>query len=184
MSSTPRGAMLLVLAGWILLACDRNLEPFDPAEEPRPPDLAKLFPPGAEQAAAQTPGQAPAMPERGAPPVSTEAEPVRGTLRVAPELADRVPSGGILFLIARSGEAGPPLAVKRIPDPRFPLDFELGPDDRMIQQIPFAGPLRLTARVDADGNASTRQPGDLVGVRVEPVEPGATGVEILLDEVL
>jgi hypothetical protein len=109
---------------------------------------------------------------------------VRGTLRLAPELEGRVPSGAILFLIARSTEAGPPLAVQRIPEPRFPLDFEIGPKDRMIQQLPFAGPLRLTARVDGDGNATTREPGDLVGASSEEVEPGDSGIVITIDQAL
>jgi hypothetical protein len=172
---------------WILLlvaACDRNFEPFDPAEEPRPPDLAKIFPPGADRAAEQSPAGAPAMPLRGAPPVGEAAASVRGTLRLAPELEGRVPSGAILFLIARSTEAGPPLAVQRIPEPRFPLDFEIGPNDRMIQQLPFAGPLRLTARVDGDGNATSREPGDLVGESSEEVEPGDSGIVITIDQSL
>ena len=50
--------------------------------------------------------------------------------------------------------------------PSFPLDFSLGPEDRMIQAMPFAGPLGLSARIDADGNATSREPGDLQGPRV------------------
>jgi hypothetical protein len=168
----------------LALACDRNVEPFDPAEEPRPPDLAKIFPPGADRAAEQSSPGALAVPERGAPPVEAAAAPVRGTLRLAHELEGRVPSGAVLFLIARSAEAGPPLAVKRIPEPRFPLDFEIGPDDRMIQQLPFVGPLRLTARVDGDGNATSREPGDLVGGSSAEVEPGDSGIVITIDQAL
>ncbi len=48
----------------------------------------------------------------------------------------------------------------------------------------FVGPLLLTARVDADGNASSREPGDLTGAAAAPVEPGATGVTIRIDEKL
>lgn len=174
------------VAAWLLLlalACDRNLEPFDPAEEPRPPDLAKLFPAGADRAAEQSPAGMPGLPERGAPPVGAGAA-VRGTLRLAPALEGRVPSGAVLFLIARNAQAGPPLAVQRIPAPRFPLEFEIGPDDRMIQQLPFAGPLRLTARVDGDGNATSREPGDLTGTSAEEVQPGDSGVVITIDQEL
>ena len=74
--------------------------------------------------------------------------------------------------------------MKRIPDRNFPLDFELGPDDRMIQDMPFAGPFQLTARVDADGNAATRRPGDLQGTAEGTHSPGASDVTILIDEVL
>ena len=73
---------------------------------------------------------------------------------------------------------------RRIPDPGFPLDFEIGPDDRMIAALPFAGPFQLTARVDADGNAMTRNPGDLQGEAEGSFAPGAQDIEIVIDEVL
>ena len=175
--------VLLALAG-----CDRNLEPFDPDEKPREPDLSKIFPEGAESAEPQRPSLPPAPGEvRGAPPLASEAAaetsdaPITGTVALAPELAGKTPAGAVLFIIARSG-AGPPLAVKRVSDPRFPLPFAIGPDDRMIQTMPFAGPLALSARIDSDGNATSRSPGDVMGAaRGGPVAPGATGVAIVLD---
>lgn len=178
----PLGALLLVLA--LGSACDRNMEPFDASEEPSQPDLARIFPPGADRAAEQSAGAPEAAPERGAQPVTAEALPVSGTLTLAPELEGAVASGAILFLIARGAATGPPLAVQRIPEPSFPLDFEIGPADRMIQQMPFAGPLTITARVDGDGSATTREPGDLVGATSEQVQPGDSGVIITIDETL
>ena len=107
--------------------------------------------------------------------------PITGTVALAPELAGRTPADAVLFIIARRG-AGPPLAVKRVAQPKFPLDYSIGPDDRMIESMPFAGPIELTARIDGDGNATSRSPGDVMGTaRTGPVEPGATGVAILLD---
>jgi hypothetical protein len=90
----------------------------------------------------------------------------------------------VLFLIARTSDAGPPVAVKRVPDPSFPLDFEIGPGDRMMEGIPFTGPFQLTARVDADRNAATRNPGDLQGASPARIPPGATDVELVIDTVL
>lgn len=184
MSHAVAGLLHLALASSLLIACDRNLEPFDPAEEPRPPDLTRLFPGPADRAPERPPDGMPGLPGRGAPPVGADAAPVRGTLRLAPELEGRVPSGAVLFLIARGAGAGPPLAVKRIPDPRLPLEFEIGPEDRMIQQLPFAGPLSISARLDGDGNASTREPGDLLGESSGEVEPGDSGVVVIIDQAL
>lgn len=189
--TTLCGALLLGISGGGLLGCDRNIEPFVPGEMPAQPDLRKIFPPGAEQAQKE---MAPAAePGRGAPPMAPAAPseaaadagaPVRGRITLAPAVASRAARNGILFIVARRGGAGPPLAVKRIEAPQFPLDFEIGPDDRMIQAMPFSGPLELTARLDGDGNASTRSPGDLQGAAAGPVDPGAGGVEIVLGEVL
>lgn len=174
------------LALLALAACNRNLEPYDPAEQPREPDLSRIFPAGAEgpAAAQDAPTEMPPPPGTDAEPapLAASGEPIRGTLRLAPELASSQPPGAVLFLIARGEAPGPPLAVKRIEAPSFPLDFEIGPDDRMLEALPFAGPLRLTARLDADGNATSRSPGDLQGSARSAVSPGASGVELVLDE--
>lgn len=54
----------------------------------------------------------------------------------------------------------------------------------MIEAMPFTGPFKLTVRIDADHNAMTRNPGDLQGEAEGRYEPGAEGIELLIDEVL
>jgi hypothetical protein len=177
---------LLVLAiAWVAVAgCNRNMEPYVPGEEPQQPDLSKIFPAGAERTA--TAGMPGAGPRRatGAAPDDGSGDPIRGRIEISEELSGRLPTGAVLFVIARPGEAGPPMAVKRIVSPRFPLDFEIGPGDRMTETIPFVGSLQLTAWVDADGNATTHEPGDLRGRIPEAVSPGARGVALTIDEIL
>jgi hypothetical protein len=98
-----------ILALVALLGCHRNVEPFVPGEEPRQPDLSKIFLAGAEQEGRRTgPVELPAAPgagPRGADPWA-DAEPIRGVVAVADELADRVPEGAVLFLMARVGPKG------------------------------------------------------------------------------
>jgi cytochrome c-type biogenesis protein CcmH len=182
---------VLILCLGACTACDRKLEPYDPDEKPTPPDLSRIFPAGAERAQQAEPQGPPAMPSppraaapMGAGTVAASGAPVTGTVEIVEELRDRVPREGVLFVIARGEGGGPPLAVKRIIDPEFPLESEIGPSDRMMEQMPFVGPLRLTARLDGDGNATTRSPGDLQGSAAAPVEPGAGGVRIRIDEAL
>lgn len=75
------------------------------------------------------------------------------------EGADPPPSG-VLFVTLRGDAGGPPAAVRRVADPTFPLEVTLGAGDSMLgRPLPESG--TLTARFDVDGNASTRQPGDL-----------------------
>ncbi len=174
----------LLLAGALASpGCDRNVEPFDPNETVEQPDLSRIFPEGAERSGdadtlrGAVPAEAPPAPPRGGPPL-------RGTIRISDELAARVPDRAVLFLIARTGATGPPTAVRRIATPRFPLEFALGPEDRMIAAMPFEGPFQLSARVDVDGDATTRNPGDLQGEAEGAFAPGATDIEIVIDEVL
>ena len=181
----PRSGLALGIAVALALGCDRKIEPFVPGEKPEAPDLSRIFPEGAEKAAKQEAKPGP-MRREGAAPVATASseESISGTVSIAPALAGRVPPGAVLFVIARTADTGPPLAVKRIADPKLPLSFSIGPDDRMIKALPFAGPIKLSARVDSDGNAMTRLPGDLAGAAPEPHQPGDSGVAVVIDQVL
>lgn len=189
----PLHAVFVLALCLALPGCDRGVEPYDPDEQVEQPDLARIFPEGAQRVAERERGEAgapmaggppSAAGGRGAPPVAADVAPIEGTLVLDPELEGRVPPGAVLFLVARKPEGGPPVAVQRIPQPRFPLPFRIGPEDRMIQAIPFEGPLLISARVDSDGNATSRQPGDLQGTAPNPVNPGATALTIQIDEQL
>jgi cytochrome c-type biogenesis protein CcmH len=171
--------LLLFLVG----GCHRNVEPFDPDEPVVAPDLSAIFPEGVERSTGARADARAVMPMGGRREAAATGPTLTGQVLLAPELIGRVPEGAVLFLIARSSDADRPVAVKRIPAPQFPLAFELGPDDRMPHAMPFIGPFQLTARVDADGEAAT-QAGDLQGVAPGAHSPGATGVTILIDEIL
>lgn len=91
-----------------------------------------------------------------------------GTYRVHIELAPGVAqprgvdgNGTTLFVALRGDAPGPPAAVKRISNPSFPLELSLSADDSMMgQPLPEKG--NLSIHLDGDGNASTREAGDLV----------------------
>ena len=89
----------------------------------------------------------------------------------------------VLYIIARpaGAQGGPPLAVKRIVAPAFPVSFSLGPGDVMIQGTTFEGSMNLTARLDRDGDPLTREPGEPAGAYDgNPVAPGARNVVVKL----
>ena len=85
-------------------------------------------------------------------------------VRVEADVIPGFPQTGTLFVALRTGESGPPVAVKRIEQPSFPLLVALGPDDLMMAQggqLPGAG--LLTVRLDQDGSVATRGEDDLEG---------------------
>jgi hypothetical protein len=105
---------------------------------------------------------------------------------VDPKLKDAVNPQWTLFIIARSAEGGggPPLAVKKIDRPVFPLAYSLGSENVMMQGRPFSGKVTIIVRLDKDGNATTRDPGDLTGeYKKNPVEVGSKNVDIVLDQI-
>jgi hypothetical protein len=175
--SLPRGLALFPLL-LLALACDRRTEPFvDLAHEPPKVDRP-VHVPGLEAPAprAQMP-----MGSRGTAGGSDAAggAPIRGSVVAGDGVA--ASGEGVLFVIARNGPGGPPLAVKRLPVGPFPLAFEVGASDVMMAGRPFAGPITLTARVDRDGDPLTHTPDEPSAELAAPVEPGAEGVELRLE---
>jgi hypothetical protein len=128
------------------------------------------------------PGQ---PPTGGAASGATESQPgaaIRGTVRLAE--GKTAPDQGVLFVIVRKPGMRPPIAALRLPITKFPMEFEVGPENAIAMggvRIPFEAPLEVSARIDLDGNALTRSAGELEGSAGE-VAPGATGVEIVLGD--
>jgi len=165
--------------------CDRNIEAYREDEAPSRPDLSRIFPAPAEPVEMGDRGrpgmQASAAPTRGSTAPAGASGTISGRLHLA-EGVDAAP-GAVLFVIARSYGAagGPPLAVLRVPSPRFPFDFEIGAADMMIQTMRFEGPLSLTVRLDSDGNAMSRDANDPSASTPAAVTPGTTGLELTLN---
>ena len=186
--SAGRSARVLgcgvALAALLASGCDRAVEPYVPGERPEAPDLSRIFPEGAQQSPG---GESPPTRGAAAPPAppqapGTEAEAaLHGTVRLRSGGETPLPPDAVLFLIARSPAGGPPVAVRRFAAPRFPLAFHLGPEHRMIASLPFEGPFALSARLDADGNASTRQTVDLAGSAAGLHRAGDAGIEIWIE---
>ena len=176
-------ALCALFAVFVVGACDRRVEPFVTLEEEPPSSERPVRIPGLEQgkprpAVPRMAGRGASAPGASAPRAQVPGAEIRGTL----ELAAGAEAGGpgVLFVIARSGAGGPPLAVKRLPVGPFPLEFSLGPADVMMQGRPFEGQITLTARVDRDGDPMTRGEADLSGSAPGPVTPGQTGISIRL----
>jgi len=128
------------------------------------------------------PGAAPAV---GTAPAPASQATLRGTVDIAPALAERLPSNATLFVIARAAQ-GPrvPVAVLRVPAARLPVDFKLDDGNAMDPSRPLSsvGEIAVEARISASGDAM-RRPGDLYGEPVS-VAQGSDGIAILIDRVV
>lgn len=108
---------------------------------------------------------------------------IEGTVELEAGQIPDTEARAVLYIVARPAgtQGGPPLAVRRIVDPVFPVSFSLGSGDVMIQGTAFEGPLNLTARLDRDGDPLTREPGEPAGAYDgNPVTPGTRNVAITL----
>jgi len=114
-----------------------------------------------------------------------ESKYLRGTIRAGKGLEAEVRSGEVLFLSARpvdpaTGDVlGAPIAVAKLAVEKLPMPFELTERDEMAEGTRFEGDVIISARVDGDGEARTKKPGDVEG-SVRARVP-AQGLELVLD---
>lgn len=131
-------------------------------------------------------GSAPAAaPSQEAPPAAGNVA-LQVQVTLSPELADRVPEGATVFVLARAA-SGPraPLAVVRQPVGSLPLAVTLDDSMAMVEGMNISrfSQVVVEARVSASGNA-IRQPGDLIGTS-QPIEvQDGAKLQIEIDEVV
>jgi len=154
--------------------------------------MLALVPPDSEDARAIRDNVAEARRRAGgaAPPPLAAVPPaaagsLRGTVRLAPALRERIAPGDTLFIYARA-VSGPamPLAILKRSAAELPVEYAL--DDSMAMAagmgISSQPQVVITARVSRSGNARP-QPGDLQGAS-GPVANDAKGVDIVIDTVV
>jgi len=130
-----------------------------------PPDLRQVV---AERLAEieRTQGGAPAPAIAAAAPPAGAVAGAGGNLSIsiAPSLAPQVPPGATLFVIARRGEGGPPIAVVRRTAGPFPMSIQMTDANAMLPgtSLASAGPLRIVARISLQGGPVAAS-GDLFG---------------------
>jgi tetratricopeptide (TPR) repeat protein len=105
---------------------------------------------------------------------------IAGSLELAPGLESAIGAGAVVFLTVRAPDAtsGPPLAAKRLSASSFPLSFSIGSADSMMGAA-LPERVRVEARVDADGDPLTRDPGDPAAA-VDDVRLGTKGLRLVL----
>jgi tetratricopeptide (TPR) repeat protein len=104
---------------------------------------------------------------------------VSGTVDIDRTLLRTVNPGAVLFVFVREAGfgAGPPIAAKRLAA-TFPAIFEITGADAMMDQA-FPDSLLVEARLDSDGDPTTRSPSD-PKARLEEVKAGRTDVRLVL----
>lgn len=109
---------------------------------------------------------------------------VSGTITIASSLHSRAPKqNGVLFIVAKN-LGGVPLAVKRIVNPQFPIEYVLGPEDLVVPGGRPRGQMRVFVEMNTHGNVGRAERGDLVGEHPDPISPGERRVHIVVERQL
>jgi hypothetical protein len=112
---------------------------------------------------------------------------VAGMLGVDAKLKSRVSAGTAVFLIVKraggdGAPSGPPLAVDKLTWAADGVAFELTEEQAMVAGTALSGEVVITARYDQDGDAMTKEAGDVTG-QVRVTVP-AEHVKLTLDTLL
>ncbi len=164
--------VLLVVAGAFAVACEKQPEPAakpisvagDSQPEPKEP-----------------PPHAPVAAMGGA--VSKELL-VEGVIEAGEGVT--LPASGTLFVMGRlkrEGAQGPLVLTRRVHPVKLPMEFSLTGADLMMQGVELPEEFALSVRLDQDGDAISRTPGDLTG-EIATVQKGQKGVKLVLESTI
>ena len=157
-------------------AAIKQAEKTHPEEKARLEQVyAQMKTQGAQRQQASLPPDHPALPAPGAAATESAAAPVAqastenepGAIHITVALDPAAKSKqGVLFVMARAEgvTAGPPLAVKRIESPTFPMEIDLSSADSMMGQ-PLPPKVRVEARLVTGGNVMEHSPNDADAVQ-------------------
>ena len=112
---------------------------------------------------------------------------VKGVIKVHPKAASRVKAGTAVFIVVKQAGAdgsptGSPLAVDKLDWGTGDLPFEITEAQAMIAGTELKGDVVVTVRYDQDGDALSKQPGDIIGTA--RVKVPADKVTVTLDDVI
>lgn len=112
---------------------------------------------------------------------------IRGLIKVGAKATDHAKAGGAIFVIVKQSDSsgqptGTPLAVDKLTWTGKDVPFELTEGQAMIKGTQLTGDVVITARYDQDGDAISKQPGDITGQL--RVKVPAENVSVVLDNVL
>ena len=112
---------------------------------------------------------------------------VRGTIKIHEKAKDRVKPGTGVFVVVKRADkdgnpTGSPLAVDKLTWNKDELQFELTERNAMVGGTELTGDVIVTARYDQDGDALSKEAGDVVGQA--KVTLPADKVVIWLDTIL
>lgn len=112
---------------------------------------------------------------------------VKGVIALGPKASGGAKAGTAVFVVVKRADAsgaptGTPLAVDKLTWDKAELPFEVTERQAMIAGTQLTGDVIIIAHYDQDGDAISKQPGDILG-QVRVTVP-ADNVKLVLDQVV
>ena len=107
---------------------------------------------------------------------------ISGTVTVPQRLASQAQADNNACAIIVKNAADVPVAIKRIVDPKFPLQFSRGEDDLLTESID--GELKLEVQINNHGQLGVVKQGDIFGTYEDHIKPNSKDILVEADKTL
>ena len=105
-----------------------------------------------------------------------------GKVEVAPRLLKSAQANNISCSIVVKNEADVPVAIKRIINPHFPLEFSMDKSDLLIEG--YQGNLKLEVQINSHGKLGVLQSGDIFSEQTNTYLSGQKDIVIVADKMM
>ena len=114
--------------------------------------------------------------------VSEKRFDISGTVTVPERLAEMAQADNNSCAIIVKNEADVPVAIKRVVNPKFPLQFTLGEDDLLTSNV--EGNLKVDVQINNHGKLGVIKQGDIFGSHPEMITPHTKEIVVAADKTL
>lgn len=115
-------------------------------------------------------------------PVHEKRFSISGTITVPERLAEMAQADNNSCAIIVKNEADVPVAIKRIVNPKFPLDFTLEETDLLTGSV--EGNLKMEVQINSHGQLGVIKQGDIFGSCEQVLSPNTQNVLVAADKTL
>lgn len=105
---------------------------------------------------------------------------ITGTVTVPQRLAKVAETDNNSCAIIVKNAADVPVAIKRVVNPKFPLNFELVEDDLLATDV--AGDLKLEVQINNHGKLGVIKEGDIFGTAENMIRPNSKDILVQADK--
>ena len=114
--------------------------------------------------------------------VSEKRFAISGTVTVPERLIEMAQADNNSCAIIVKNEADVPVAIKRVVNPKFPLEFTLGEEDLLTGTV--EGNLKMEVQINSHGQLGLIKQGDIFGVHEEMIAPNTQNVMVAADKTM
>ena len=105
-----------------------------------------------------------------------------GRVEVVNRLLKNAQANNVACSIIAKNEADVPIAIKRVINPTFPLDFEITKEDLLIDS--YDGKIKMEVQINSHGSLGVLKSGDIFGNGVQEYSSGSKDILVVADKMM